>query len=38
MTVKIKPGTHFTTVPLKKVLIALDYDHTAQKLLKKGSR
>ena len=37
MTAKTKKnGLHFTAVPLKKVLIALDYDHTAQKVAEKG--
>lgn len=37
MTVKSKKaGMHFSVVPVKKVLIALDYDHTAQKVAEKG--
>jgi nucleotide-binding universal stress UspA family protein len=31
-----KTGLHFTAVPMKKVLIALDYNHTAQKVAEKG--
>jgi nucleotide-binding universal stress UspA family protein len=37
MMVKSKQsGMHFTVAPMKKVLIALDYDHTAQKVAEKG--
>ena len=37
MIVKSKQsGIHFSMVPVKKVLIALDYDHTAQKVAEKG--
>jgi len=37
MIVKSKQaGMHFSVIPMKKVLIALDYDHTAQKVAEKG--